>query len=84
MVHSGAVGDPYRDPWAFLERVIPNTGAVQSSKEAAQIIMVLLNADEPLRAHSSAWATEFVGAKLADTDGSAAFKALDEYLRLGD
>jgi hypothetical protein len=45
----------------------------------------LLKADEPpLRVQSSAWTTEFAGAKLADTDGNGAFEALDEYLRLGD
>jgi hypothetical protein len=33
---------------------------------------------------SSAWAADFVAAKLADTDGSGAVKALDEYLRWGD
>jgi NAD(P)-dependent dehydrogenase (short-subunit alcohol dehydrogenase family) len=80
------VGDnPYEDPWAFLERVISNTGAVQSSEEVAKIIVDLLNTDEPpLRVQSSASTTEFVGAKLADTDGSRTVKALDEYVRLGD
>jgi hypothetical protein len=33
---------------------------------------------------SSAWTTEFVAPKLADADGSGAFKAMDDYLRLGD
>jgi NAD(P)-dependent dehydrogenase (short-subunit alcohol dehydrogenase family) len=77
--------NPYQDPWAFLERVISNTGAVQPSEEVAKVIVDLLNADEPpLRVQSSAWTTEFVGAKLADTDGDRTFEALDNYLKLGD
>jgi hypothetical protein len=77
--------NPYVDPLAFLERRIASTGAVQSSEEAATIVVDLLNADEPpLRVQNSAWTTEFLGVKLADTDGSGAFKALDEYLRWGD
>jgi NAD(P)-dependent dehydrogenase (short-subunit alcohol dehydrogenase family) len=77
--------NPYQDPWAFLVRVISNTGAVQPSEEVAKIIVDLLNADEPpLRVQSSAWTTEFVGAKLADTDGDRTFEALDDYLKLGD
>jgi len=77
--------NPYQDPWAFLVRVISNTGAVQASEEVAKIIVDLLNADEPpLRVQSSAWTTEFVGAKLADTDGDRTFEALDDYLKLGD
>jgi NAD(P)-dependent dehydrogenase (short-subunit alcohol dehydrogenase family) len=86
LIAPGPVPDnPYQDPWAFLERVISNTGAVQSPEEVATIIVALLNADEPpLRVQSSPWATEFVGAKLADRDGSGTVKALDGYLRLGD
>jgi NAD(P)-dependent dehydrogenase (short-subunit alcohol dehydrogenase family) len=85
LIAAEPVGDnPYEDPWAFLERSISNTGAVQSSEEIATMIVDLLNADDPpLRVQSSPWTTEFVGAKLADTDGSRTFKALDEYLRLG-
>jgi NAD(P)-dependent dehydrogenase (short-subunit alcohol dehydrogenase family) len=78
-------GDPYPEPWGFLERAIAHIPALQSSEEAAKIIMDLLIADNPpLRVQSSPWATEFVGAKLADTDGSGAVQALDEYLRWGD
>jgi NAD(P)-dependent dehydrogenase (short-subunit alcohol dehydrogenase family) len=77
--------NPYQDPWAFLERAIANTGAVQSSEDAAKIVLDLLDTDEPpLRVQSSAWATEFLAPKLADADGSAAFRAMDDYLRLGD
>jgi NAD(P)-dependent dehydrogenase (short-subunit alcohol dehydrogenase family) len=76
---------PYEEPWTFLERVISNTGVLQSSEEVAQLVLDLLDTDEPpMRVQTSAWTTEFVGAKLADTDGSHTFKALDSYLRLGD
>jgi NAD(P)-dependent dehydrogenase (short-subunit alcohol dehydrogenase family) len=77
--------DPYQDPWAFLERAIAHTGAVQPAEDAAKIVLDLLVADEPpLRAQSSDWATEFVAPKLADADGGGAFRAMDDYLRLGD
>jgi NAD(P)-dependent dehydrogenase (short-subunit alcohol dehydrogenase family) len=77
--------DPYQDPWAFLERAIANTGAVQPAEDAAKIVLDLLTADEPpLRAQSSAWATEFVAPKLADADGNGAYQAMDDYLHLAD
>jgi hypothetical protein len=58
---------------------------VQTAEEAAKVVLDLLTSEKPpLRVQSSAWTTEFVGAKLSDTDGSAAFKALNDYLRLGD
>jgi hypothetical protein len=64
---------------------VVNAVATDYGQEVATIIVALLNADEPpLRVQSSPWATEFVGAKLADRDGSGTVKALDGYLRLGD
>ena len=78
-------GNPYPEPWAFLEHAVAHIPALQSSEEAAKIVVDLLTADNPpLRVLSSPWASEYASAKLADTDGSGAVKALDEYLRWGD
>jgi NAD(P)-dependent dehydrogenase (short-subunit alcohol dehydrogenase family) len=78
-------GSPYPEPWAFLEHAVAHIPALQSSEEAAKIVVDLLTADDPpLRVLSSPWASEYASAKLADTDGSGALKALDEYLRWGD
>ncbi len=77
--------NPYEEPWSFLEHVIANSGAVQTAEQAATIVLDLLTSEKPpLRVQSSAWTTQFAGAKLADAYGSAALKALDDYLRLGD
>ncbi|GAA5196238.1 oxidoreductase [Rugosimonospora acidiphila] len=77
--------DPYVDPWVFLERVIAHTGAVQPAEDVARQVLELLDAEAPpLRAQTSPWTTEFVTPKLADADGSRAFTALEDYLRLGD
>jgi NAD(P)-dependent dehydrogenase (short-subunit alcohol dehydrogenase family) len=87
MIQPVAVPDaPYVDPWVFLERAISGVGdSVQSSEEVAAEILGILEQDEPpLRVQSSDWARGMIAAKVADLDGTATFKTLQDYLDSGD
>lgn len=65
---------PYRD---VLERYLARTAeqfatSAQPAAEVAQVIVDVLGMPRPpLRVQTSAWSTDFVSCKLADTDGSA-------------
>lgn len=57
---------------AYVERTTQSFAGAQTSEEAAGPIVEALTAARPaFRVQTSDWAREFVGAKLADLDGSA-------------
>ncbi|WP_413563075.1 SDR family NAD(P)-dependent oxidoreductase [Catenulispora pinistramenti] len=57
---------------AYIERARQSFGNAQSAEAAAATIAEVLDAaDPPFRVQTSEWARGFVGAKLADIDGSA-------------
>jgi NAD(P)-dependent dehydrogenase (short-subunit alcohol dehydrogenase family) len=57
---------------AYIERTRASFGGAQSPADAAAPVVEALTADRPpFRVQTSGWARDFVGAKLADLDGSA-------------
>lgn len=67
---------------SYVEHVMKMFGAAQTPDEAARPIIDALTADRPaFRVQTSDWAREFVGAKLADLDGSAVGNLTGEWLR---
>ncbi|WP_328540326.1 SDR family oxidoreductase [Streptomyces sp. NBC_00344] len=64
---------PYAPPMqAYLARTADAFAAAQTSPEAAAVVVETLTAEHPaFRCQTSDWARAFVGAKLADLDGSA-------------
>lgn len=70
LAEAGPYGPALR---GYLDRVMTQFSTrAQTSDEAAATILALLADPSPaFRVQTSAWATEFVGTKLADVDGSA-------------
>ncbi|MEV7279326.1 SDR family NAD(P)-dependent oxidoreductase [Streptomyces sp. NPDC093111] len=67
---------------AYIARTQKSFGNAQTPAEAAAPIIEALTGDRPaFRIQTSAWAREFVGTKLADTDGSAVQAMTEGWVR---
>lgn len=68
-----AVSGPYQQPFRRYRDWVRNQAELgaQRSSEVAEVVVATLSADRPaFRVQTSEWATEYVGRKLADPDGT--------------